>query len=159
VFAVEVGFVIRSDEGRQLPGTFKALIKVRAEDTNGVMAVLEETIPPNALIPPHIHENDVWVYVLSGQIGVLVGDEIEIASAGSWALKPRSVVHAMWNAESEPARVIEVLTPAGTERWFEEVTRIADDDDKGFQDACERHGIRFITDSPWTQVIRERFGL
>jgi quercetin dioxygenase-like cupin family protein len=159
VFAVGMGFVIGRYEGRQLPGAFKALIKVRAEDTNGVMAVLEETLPPHALIPPHDHENDVWVYVLSGQIGVLVGDEIEIASTGSWALKPRSVVHAMWNAESEPATVIEVLTPAGTERWFEEVTQLADDDEEGFRDACDRYGIRFFADSPWTEVIRDRFGL
>jgi quercetin dioxygenase-like cupin family protein len=154
-----MGFVIGDDEGRQLPGSFKALIKVRAEDTNGVMAVLEETLPPHALIPPHTHENDVWVYVLSGQIGVLVGEEIAVASAGRWALKPRSVMHAMWNAESEPARVMEVLTPAGTERWFEEVTQLADDDDEGFQDACRRYGITFILDSPWADVIRERFGL
>lgn len=159
MFAIAMGFVVGSSEGRHLPGAFKAVIKVWAEDTNGVMAVLEETLPPHALIPPHVHENDVWVYVLSGQLGVLVGEEIEVAEAGSWALKPRLVLHAMWNAGSEPARIIEVLTPGGTERWFEEVTQLADADDEGFQDACDRYGIRFLTDSPWTEVIKERFDL
>jgi quercetin dioxygenase-like cupin family protein len=159
VFALTMGFVMADGEGTQLPGVFKALIRVRSEDTNGVMAVVEETMPPRSLIPPHTHDSDVWVYVLSGLVGVLVGEEIGMASAGSWALKPRSVVHAMWNPESESARIIEVLTPAGTERWFEEVTQLVDGDDDGFRDACERYGIRFLTESPWTDVIRERFGV
>jgi len=135
------------------------LITVRGEDTGGVMAVVEETIPPRALIPPHVHDNDVWVYVLSGRIGVLVGDDVAFADAGTWALKPRSVVHAMWNADEEPARVIEILTPAGTEEWFEEIASLSPDDDPGFRDACDRYGIRFFPDSPWIRELRTRFGL
>src|SRR5207247_1755306 len=93
--------------------------------TNGVMSVIEETVPARRLIAPHTHQNDVWVYVLSGEVGILVGDQIDVAGGGSWALKPRNVVHAMWNAGTIPARVIEVLTPAGTERWFEEIAALA----------------------------------
>ena len=152
-------FIVEAGEGTRLPGAFDVLIQVRSEHTDGVMAVLEETVPPHTLIPPHVHDNDVWVYVLSGRVGVLVGDEIRTADTGSWALKPRSVVHAMWNADSEPARVMEVLTPAGTERWFEEVAGLAPGDDDGFRAACHRHRIRFLDDSPWTDVLRERFGL
>jgi quercetin dioxygenase-like cupin family protein len=159
MFAGVVRIIVGQEDGMQLPGDFQILITVRGEDTGGVMAVVEETIQPRALIPPHVHENDVWVYVLSGRIGVLVGDEVATADAGSWALKPRSVVHAMWNAEEEPARVIEVLTPAGTEEWFEEITSLPPDDDHSFQEACERHGIRFFPDSPWISELRTRFGL
>jgi hypothetical protein len=54
---------------------------------------------------------------------------------------------------------MEVFTPAGSARWFEEVTQLADDDADRFRDACERYGIRFLTDSPWTDVILERFRL
>src|ERR1700761_38553 len=56
--------------------------------------------------------------------------------AGEWALKPRDVEHAMWNPTDEPARIIEVLTPGGTERWFEELAALADEDEQGFADAC-----------------------
>jgi hypothetical protein len=35
-----------------------------------------------------VHRNDVWVRVESGEIGVLVGDEVRTARAGQWALKP-----------------------------------------------------------------------
>ncbi|HXP32927.1 MAG TPA: cupin domain-containing protein [Acidimicrobiales bacterium] len=152
-------FIVGEGEGTRLPGAFDVLVKVRSEHTGGVMAVLEETVPPHTLIPPHVHDNDVWVYVLSGTVGVLVGDEIRTAEQGSWALKPRSVVHAMWNADTQPARIMEVLTPAGTERWFEEVASLAVGDDDGFGAACQRHGIRFLTDSPWTDVLRARVGL
>jgi hypothetical protein len=48
----------------------------RSEHTGGVMSVIEETIPARRLISPHSHQNDVWVYVLSGEIGVPVGDQI-----------------------------------------------------------------------------------
>jgi quercetin dioxygenase-like cupin family protein len=93
-----------------LPGDFERVVKVRSEHTNGVMAVIEETIQPGRLVSPHTHENDVWVYVLTGEIGVLVGDTMAIAGQGSWALKPRNVVHAIWNSASVAAQVVEVDT-------------------------------------------------
>ena len=101
----------------------------------------------------------MWVYVLSGEVGVLVGDQIDVAGPGSWALKPRDVVHAMWNAGALPARVIEVLTPGGTERWFEEIAALAAGDRTDFEEACGRHGIRFASDSPWTPELKRRYGL
>lgn len=153
------GFVVVPKAETALPGSFEVTVRVRAEHTNGMMAVLEETLQPGAFVTPHVHANDVWVYVLTGQIGVLVGDDIASARTGEWALKPRNIVHAMWNATGEPARIVEVLTPGGTERWFEEVAALADGDDAGFAEACARHGILFHPDSPWTSTIRERFRL
>ncbi len=134
-------------------------VTVRGEDTGGVLASIEETLQPGAFVTPHTHANDVWVYVLSGTVGVLVGDEIGEARAGDWALKPRNVNHAMWNASQEPVRIIEVLTPAGTERWFEEIAALDATDLAAFDDACKRHGISFDRASPWTAEIRERYGL
>jgi hypothetical protein len=52
-----------------------------------------------------------------------------------------------------------VLTPAGTERWFEEVTALASGDEEGFHDACDRYGISFLADSPWIDELRSRYGL
>jgi quercetin dioxygenase-like cupin family protein len=145
--------------GEPLPGLFQVRVQVRAEHTNGVMAVIGETIPPRVLVPNHVHRNDVWVRVESGEIGVLVGDEVRSALAGEWALKPRDVEHAMWNPTDEPARITEVLTPGGSERWFEEVLALADEDEAGFANACRRHGIEFHLDSLWIPQLRTRFGL
>ncbi len=154
-----MSFVIGPSEGRQLGGKFEVVVKVRSEHTGGVMAVIEEIIPPGALITPHTHQNDVWVHVLTGEIGVLVGDETASAAAGAWALKPRNVLHAMWNTRTTPARIIEVLTPAGSERWFEETAELQPGDEEGFRASCQRHGIQFHPDSPWLRTLKERYGL
>jgi quercetin dioxygenase-like cupin family protein len=146
-------------ETEKLPGSFKVTIKVRSDHTNGVMSVVEETLPPKALVPPHVHKNDVWVYVQSGEIGALVGESIVAAKKGEWILKPRDVQHSMWNPGLKPATVIEILTPGGTEKWFEEITALKHGDGKGFDEACDRHGITFFPDSHWIGDLRERFGL
>mgnify|MGYP001552888875 FL=1 len=151
--------VIGPAEGDSLGGDFRQIIKVRSAMTGGVMAVLEETIPPRRLIPPHTHRNDVWCYVLEGEIGVLVGEEVSHAGPGCWVLKPREVVHAMWNRGAGAARIIEILTPGGTEAWFEEILALRDGDKAGFDAACRRHGLTFYRDSPWTAELRRRFDL
>jgi quercetin dioxygenase-like cupin family protein len=154
-----MSFLVGPGEGHQLGGRFDVVVRVRAEQTGGVLAVLEETIPPDALITPHTHQNDVWVHVLTGEIGVLVGEETATAGPGAWALKPRGILHAMWNVQATPARIIEVLTPGGSERWFEETSKLQRGDAEGFRSSCQRHGIEFFSDSPWLRKLQERYGL
>ena len=154
-----MSFLIGPGEGHQLGGKFDVVVRVRAEHTGGVMAVIEETIPPGALITPHVHQNDVWVHVLDGEIGVLVGEETASAGPGAWALKPQGVLHAMWNTQPAPTRIIEVLTPGGSERWFEETAALQPGDREGFRASCQRHGIEFFPDSPWLRKLRERYRL
>jgi hypothetical protein len=36
--------------------------------------------------------------------------------------KPRGVKHAFWNAGDEPARLLEIISPAGFENYFRELT-------------------------------------
>jgi len=154
-----MSFLIGPGTGHQLGGRFDVVVRVRAEQTGGVMSVIEETIPPGALITPHTHQNDVWVRVLTGEIGVLVGEETASAGPGAWALKPRGILHAMWNCEATPARVIEVLTPGGSERWFEETARLQPGDYEAFHASCQRYGIEFFPDSPWLLKLKERYRL
>lgn len=151
--------VIRPLECDPLPGSFEVRITVRGSDTNGVLASLEQVLVPKAFIPPHTHSNDVWVYVLEGEVGVLVDDEIAHARVGHWALKPRDIPHAMWNATDRPARIIEVLTPAGSEVWFEEIARLDPTDSEAFDKACRRHGISFDRESPWIPRLKQQYGL
>jgi quercetin dioxygenase-like cupin family protein len=151
--------VIVPDPGPQLPGPFEIRVQVRAEYTNGVLAVIGQTLAPRVLVPNHVHHNDVWVKVEFGELGVLVGDEVRTARAGEWALKPREVEHAMWNPTDHAARIIEVLTPGGSERWFEELANLDDDDEVGFAEACRRHGLAFNLQSPWIPHLRELYRL
>ena len=133
------------------------VVKVNSQQTNGALSVVETTLAPKSLIAQHVHANDVWIYVLAGEVGVLVGDEIAAGGQGSWLLKPRDIPHAMWNAASVPARVMEVLTPAGTEGYFIEGAGI--ETREAFDEMAARYGIRFQREASWNDELRRRFGL
>jgi mannose-6-phosphate isomerase-like protein (cupin superfamily) len=62
--------------------------------------------------------------VIEGEIGVRTGREEFRAGAGSHVLKPRGVHHAFWNPGPEPARILEIISPAGFERYFEELAGV-----------------------------------
>ena len=96
--------------------------KLSSRDTEGRFAVVEHPLRPGALAgPPHTHTfEDEISLVLEGQIGVLIGDEVVQAGPGAYVRKPRGVAHTFWNAGPEPARLVEIISPAGFERYFGE---------------------------------------
>lgn len=144
----------------------QGVIKIRGSQTDGRIGVIEQPLEVGAMIRPHIHDHDVWLQVLEGEVGVRVGDETVVAKAGSWVLKPRDVMHAMWNTGSSEARVMEVFTPAGFEEFMREVSdarRQGTLSDERFTDLCAQYGIRFFDDwtgdEGWVQRTREKFNL
>jgi quercetin dioxygenase-like cupin family protein len=93
--------------------------KIPAEMTGGAFSVVEHPLDPRRLIPPHIHyREDELSYVLSGEIGVRIGDRDHVAGPGSYVVKPRGIPHTFWNAGPGPAHLLEVIWPAGFERFF-----------------------------------------
>jgi hypothetical protein len=64
---------------------------------------------------------DEYPYVIEGEIGVLMGVETFKAAADSYVLKPRGVPHTFWNPGPKPARVLEIISPASFEEYFEEL--------------------------------------
>jgi uncharacterized cupin superfamily protein len=56
--------------------------------------------------------------VLEGRFGVQLGDEVLEAGPGDLLFKPRGIAHAFWNAGEEPARLLELISPAGFEHYF-----------------------------------------
>jgi hypothetical protein len=59
--------------------------------------------------------------VTEGAIGFRSGDREAVLEAGGYITKPRGELHAMWNAGSTPARIIEIISPAGFENFFRDV--------------------------------------
>jgi quercetin dioxygenase-like cupin family protein len=98
------------------------VFKIDGADTGGAVSVVEHPFAVGALVPPHIHvrEDEISI-VLDGEIGFRSEDQEVVLGAGGYIVKPRGQVHAMWNAGSTPARMIEIITPAGFERFFEEM--------------------------------------
>lgn len=107
-------------------GGVGAVYKLSAADTGGAFSVVEHPLDPGALAaPPHTHvREDEYSYVIEGEVGFLIGDQEFHASQGSYVLKPRGVIHTFWNRGPVPARILEVISPAGFERYFQELAEL-----------------------------------
>jgi mannose-6-phosphate isomerase-like protein (cupin superfamily) len=86
-------------------------------------SLVEHPIAPRTLAAPmHVHEHeDEYSYVLEGEVGVQIGDEVRYARPGDLVRKPRRIPHAFWNRTDEPARLLEIISPGGFERYFAEL--------------------------------------
>ena len=93
------------------------------EATGGGFSLVEHPIPPRTLAGPlHKHSReDEYSYVLTGQMGALLGDETVYAGLGDFLFKPREQWHTFWNAGDEPCRILEVISPGGFEHYFDEL--------------------------------------
>lgn len=86
-------------------------------------SLVEHPMPPKALAAPlHRHNNeDEYSYVLEGRMGALLGDDVLEAGPGDLVHKPRGEWHTFWNAGEETCRILEIISPAGFERFFAEL--------------------------------------
>ncbi|MDR3544524.1 MAG: cupin domain-containing protein, partial [Candidatus Limnocylindrales bacterium] len=117
--------VVRPGEGRTgglAPGV-AVVFKIDGADSGGALSIVEHPFAVGALVPPHIHHReDEFSVVLEGEIGFRSNDQEVVLGPGGYIVKPRGEVHAMWNAGSTPARMIEVISPAGFEGFFRELS-------------------------------------
>jgi mannose-6-phosphate isomerase-like protein (cupin superfamily) len=93
------------------------------QDTDARFSLVEHPMPPRALAAPlhrHSHE-DEYSFVLEGRIGAQLGEQLVYAEASDLVFKPRDQWHTFWNASDEPCRILELISPAGFERYFEEL--------------------------------------
>jgi gentisate 1,2-dioxygenase len=119
-------------------------------------------MPPRALAAPvHRHtREDEYSYVLEGRMGALLGDEVVIAEAGDFVFKPRNQWHTFWNAGDEPARILEIIAPAGFEQFFRELAALggpAEAAPEQLAELSQRYGLEMQPDS--IPGLLERFGL
>jgi quercetin dioxygenase-like cupin family protein len=135
--------------------------KVRGETTGGRFAIVEHPIEPGVLVDPHVHRHeDEMSFVLAGTIWARVGDQEIEAVPGSYVWKPRGVLHTFWNPGPEPARILEVISPAGFERLFEQVAELMEHPTGTTEDdvyeLCRQYGLSF--DRAWVPELERRFG-
>jgi quercetin dioxygenase-like cupin family protein len=117
--------IVQPGQGRSgglAPG-IGVVFKLWGEDTGGALSVVEHPFDVGALVPPHIHtREDEYSIVVEGAIGFRSGDREVVLEPGGYITKPRNELHAMWNAGSTPARIIEIISPAGFEGFFRDLT-------------------------------------
>jgi quercetin dioxygenase-like cupin family protein len=142
-------------------GGLDAVFRVTGDETGGALAVVEHPIEPDVLVPPHVHEReDELTYVIEGRIGARVGAaEHPSLAPGEYLWKPRGVPHAFWNASGSPARILDVIVPAGFERFFLELAdllaRGASNDE--IDEAGRRYGHTIVPD--WIPQLEERYSV
>ena len=123
-----------------------ATTRLTAADT-GSISIVEHVFAPGVLVPPHRHtREDEISYVVEGEIGFRSNGREVSLKAGGYIVKPRGELHAMWNAGGVPARMIELISPAGFEAYFVELAA-----------AVAAAGNR--VDPEITRPIAERYGL
>jgi mannose-6-phosphate isomerase-like protein (cupin superfamily) len=125
-------------------------------------SLVEHPMSARALAAPlHRHtREDEYSYVLEGRMGALLGDEVLVASPGDLVFKPCNQWHTFWNAGDEPARILEIISPAGFERFFAELVDlggVAGASPQILADLCARYGLEMDPQS--VPGLVERFGL
>ena len=136
--------------------------KLWGEDTGGALAVVEHPFPVGALVAPHLHtREDEYSIVTEGEIGFRSGDREVVLGPGGYLAKPRGELHAMWNAGAVPARMIEIIRPAGFEHFFREVAELIAAGPAAAgqgEDLAGRYGLE-LGEPEWLPGIVGRFGL
>ena len=106
-------------------GSIGVVFKLWGADTGGSVSIVEHPFPVGALVPPHLHtREDEYSIVTEGEIGFRSGDREVVLGPGGYITKPRGELHTMWNAGPVPARMIEVISPAGFEHFFRELSEL-----------------------------------
>ena len=128
------------DNGAAIPGTvFRRLIT--SDDTDGRFSSQSAVLDPHRLVFPHSHEReDEFTFVHRGRIGGLVGEEETEVEEGGILFKPRGLVHALWNPTDEPAIVVELISPAGFEHFFEEMGALTHPTPQTVNEIAQRYG-------------------
>lgn len=112
------------EDGKALDlGSFGVRFMAWTEETGGGFSLVEHPIPPRTLVGPlHRHSReDEYSFVLEGRMGALLGENVIYAAAGELAFKPRNQWHTFWNPDDTPCRILEIISPGGFERFFDDM--------------------------------------
>jgi mannose-6-phosphate isomerase-like protein (cupin superfamily) len=98
------------------------MVHLDSTDTEGRFVLLQTLSPPGHTPPLHVHhETDQAWFVLEGELTVYLPGASSVHGPGSVAYGPRGVPHTHPVTSGVPARVLEVSSPAGFERFLEAV--------------------------------------
>jgi quercetin dioxygenase-like cupin family protein len=68
-------------------------------------------IQPGGWLAPHVHSFEEALYVLDGELLLLLGETVHRLVGGDYALMPTGLRHALGNAGDAPARFFSLVSP------------------------------------------------
>jgi mannose-6-phosphate isomerase-like protein (cupin superfamily) len=123
-------FVVGPGEGRLIDlGDFEMTLKADADDTAGVVSVLEATEPPGFGPPIHVHHDSAEAfYVLEGEYTMYLDDREFACPAGSFIFIPRGVRHGFKVGDVQ-SRKLNFYFPAAMIGYFDDLAAALARDD------------------------------
>jgi mannose-6-phosphate isomerase-like protein (cupin superfamily) len=155
--------VVGPDDGAEgFLGSIGVRFMVDGVEAENRFSLVEHPMSPRALAAPlHLHtREDEYSFVLQGRMGALLGDDVVEAGPGDLVFKPRDQWHTFWNAGEEPCRILEIISPAGFERFFRELVDmggVTQADPEAFGRLRERYGLEMQPET--VPELLERFDL
>jgi len=143
-------------------GTIGVRFMIDGLEAGQRFSLVEHPMSPKALAAPlHKHtREDEYSFVLEGQVGALLGDEVIVGKPGDLIFKPRNQWHTFWNAGDQPARILEIISPAGFEEFFRELIKlggVTQVQPPTLAGLCERFALEMKPET--VPGLLERFGL
>ena len=107
-------------------GSIGVRFMISGAESGGGFSLVEHPMSARALgAPLHRHSReDEYSYVITGRVGALLGEDVVEGGPGDLIFKPRGQWHTFWNAGNEPARILEIISPAGFEQYFAELVEM-----------------------------------
>ena len=123
-------FVVGPGEGRFIDlGVFGMTLKADADQTAGVVSVLEAEEPPGFGPPIHVHHDAAEAfYVLEGEYLMYLDDREVTCPAGSFIFIPLGVPHG-FRVGSVPSRKLNFYFPAAMIGYFDDLAAAVGQDD------------------------------
>ena len=110
------------------PGDVYTFLATTAE-TDGAYFTLEGAVPPGAGPPPHIHhDQDESLYVVEGQLEIMVDGQVREAKAGDFVHISKGSPHNFINRSQAPAKLVATFVPAvNAEQFFRDAMKETQD--------------------------------
>ena len=121
-------------------------VLVSGEMTGGLSTTLTQVSPPGGGPPPHSHEReDETFFVLEGDYELLQDGVWHKVPVGQAVLAKRGGVHTFRNAGTTTGKMLVFVTPAGMEKYLEEISVLTMPQDvEQLMAISARYGITFV---------------
>ncbi len=141
------GYALDDGGGEQLRfSDAEFLVKADAETTGGAFTIIEEVAPLDTPLHVHTHEDELF-YVVEGEHVFQVGGDQFDVGPGATVFAPRGVPHAHRRVVPRAGRFLTMLSPAGFEGFFRELSeaeRAGTIGSEAYARASERFGITWL---------------
>lgn len=95
-----------------------AIVQVAGEETGGRVTLVEFLTPADEWLPLHAHREDSQTtYVLEGEVTVYLPDGAHVLGPGECIHQPAGVPQTEHVTSPRPARMLDINSPAGFDRF------------------------------------------